>query len=383
MQGSTGAGSPGALDFMPDGGSVLITTPDVIARRAFVRCYAIHDLVPPGIDPSPPAQPPAPAGRGAFGGLKPPVAEDGFRIASFISGKVAPGTWRDNGGSIGTITSLPGRVVVVQTWENHRQIEALLNKLRHPVPAADLGVGTGPLVWDGRLQQWVSPSPHAAEAALLRELPEVSIENASLDAAVQTLGRLARANIIVDGTSMMTAELDRTHLENAGVDVSRSRARTLHLHHVTLQQALEAVLQEYSDGVWRGGFTVEDGAIVVTNQLSASRLVTRVYDLRDWPYVGDALRRHRRGPAGVAAARERINDLQALIDAIRATVAPESWIDKGGWADIRFVADRLVITQTWQNHEQVRRLMNLLRSDSSRPPGAAPTTGPTTSPSRE
>jgi len=43
---------------------------------------------------------------------------------------------------------------------------------------------------------------------------------------------------------------------------------------------------------------------------------------------------------------------------------------------------RLVVTQTWQNHEQVRQLMNLLRADPPVRAGGRLATNPTSRPKK-
>jgi hypothetical protein len=51
-------------------------------------------------------------------------------IMMLITDQVAEDTWKDNGGSIGTIRELNGRLIVRQTWQNHQKVEALLDELR-------------------------------------------------------------------------------------------------------------------------------------------------------------------------------------------------------------------------------------------------------------
>jgi hypothetical protein len=88
---------------------------------------------------------------------------------------------------------------------------------------------------------------------------------------------------------------------------------------------------------------------------------TRVYNIRDWP----------------------AHVTEDLIKTITDSVAPESWRDAGGeQGTLRDMRGLLVVTQTVQNHERVRRLLNALRVASTTRPAA--TTRPTrsTSPAR-
>ncbi|MCE2653378.1 MAG: type II and III secretion system protein [Planctomycetaceae bacterium] len=52
------------------------------------------------------------------------------RIVQLIQNTVAPETWRDNGGDVGSIQELNGTLIVHSTPRNHREIQGLLSKLR-------------------------------------------------------------------------------------------------------------------------------------------------------------------------------------------------------------------------------------------------------------
>jgi hypothetical protein len=338
---------------------VLIST-QMQSQRVFVRCYDVRDLLPPAEAPDP-APPGTRSGVGLFGNQGPRAVEE--EVVYYILETVAPETWRDNGGSLGQIRYLNGRLVIAQTCRHHRKIESALAALRRPVPVS--GGGVEELTWDERLRQWPRATPDPAERALRTVLPEVKLKDASLDEAVQTLARLAQANIVLDGKSMMEAELERKHLENAGVDVTRSRRLTLHLYAITLERALKAVLLAFSDNLWTGGFTVQDGTIVVASSALPKELFTRVYDLRDWPDLGAAVAAHVRPSSPMksrSATSSPADNLQKLMDAIMTTVDPESWREHGGTGSVVAVANRLVVTQTRQNHEQVRWFLSTLRA---------------------
>jgi hypothetical protein len=364
------------LGFTPDGAAVLVTTPEVLWHRRYIRCYDISDLVAPDRIPvgervASPAPGPAPTTcwQGALfaGSALPAHEETAAEIVGFIAERLAVDNPHEKGLGAGVIRSTAGRLIVVQNWQNHRRIERLLAVLRDPVRTSNARAAAG-VGWDGRLQQ-VPTHSDAADRALRTVLPEVRIDNAPLEAAVQTLARLAKANIVIDGQSMAEAELDRKHLHDAGADVSRIRGRTLRLHDVTLRDALKAVLREYSDSVWEGGFLLEGDVIVVTSKRTASRLLTRAYDLRDWPHVGAAVAR----PLPSEDETEPPPDeFEELVKVITTTVEPDSWSGNGGVAEMRRVRDLLVVTQTWWNHEEVRRFLNALRADPPRPASTRP-----------
>jgi hypothetical protein len=258
--------------------------------------------------------------------------------------------------------------VIVQTWENHRKIESLLAAMRRPIDASG-STGADEAPRDARGRQWTPDVPDAAEQALRTVLPEVNIQDAPLDAAVRTLAGLARANLVVDGKSMMEAELERKHLQDAGVEVSRTR--TIRLYDVTLRQALEAVLREYSDSVWAAGYDVDDGTIVVSSKGAGFRQITRVYELPGWPRAAAAGRRRQDDEVGASSTGEIPEEVELIL----AGVAPDSWSANGGTGHIRVVAGRLVVTQSWQNHQEVRRVLATLRPGPSAS-RAAPATAP-------
>jgi hypothetical protein len=54
----------------------------------------------------------------------------GDKIVDLFLGSVDPDTWRDNGGSIGSIALFEGQLIVVQTEKNHAEIERMLKEFR-------------------------------------------------------------------------------------------------------------------------------------------------------------------------------------------------------------------------------------------------------------
>jgi hypothetical protein len=130
------------------------------------------------------------------------------------------------------------------------------------------------------------------------------------------------------------------------------------------------VVEGFARAGWPLEFTVRDGAIVISSAGKIERHpVTRVYDLRDWPQPGAWAQPARPADPG-AAPLTRPEAAEELGTAIMESVAPDSWRDNGGVpGSIRFAADRLIVTQTWRNHEKVRRFLDAMRA-------APPTTAP-------
>src|SRR5439155_2391569 len=51
-------------------------------------------------------------------------------ITALITQTVAPDSWRDAGGTIGSVRELQGQLIVTQTPENQRLLQGLLEQLR-------------------------------------------------------------------------------------------------------------------------------------------------------------------------------------------------------------------------------------------------------------
>lgn len=129
------------------------------------------------------------------------------------------------------------------------------------------------------------------------------------------------------------------------------------------------------------------GGVVVTSPDDAGSFVfTRVYDVRDWPFkVEGAVGPRLLGPPPdqvVTAGDDwtmRVILLDKLQSVIIETVAPDTWREAGGAIGSMYaLAGWLVITQTAENHERVRELLNALRADPA--PASRPTTRPTPGP---
>jgi hypothetical protein len=65
-----------------------------------------------------------------FGNSEPTWDEQAQAIIRIITDHVEADTWKDNGGAVGSIRELNGRLIVQQTWQNHQKVEAILDELR-------------------------------------------------------------------------------------------------------------------------------------------------------------------------------------------------------------------------------------------------------------
>jgi len=162
-----------------------------------------------------------PGGPSGFAGPEmgmaapPPTTVDS--LASLIMSTVAPESWRDAGGAIGTVRMLGTRLVVSQTAANQKQIEDLLNGIR------DEGGGAYMVSVNA---YWVQLTPEdlrviagkptgdAAAAATLKEVPEALLTDGKLYSRGQTLGfngqtvhvASGRANTVVTGMEPIVAQ---------------------------------------------------------------------------------------------------------------------------------------------------------------------------------
>jgi hypothetical protein len=334
MVGQASRGS-GRVAFAGDGDAVVITTAEALGRRPpVVRVYDVGDMavVETG-------QPPT-FGGVAGGPMNAPttVADE---LESLVEETVAPDSWRNSGGSVGHVQHFAGRLVVVQTLENHRHIERLLEQLRElPPPPEPPRPGPDVLVWHEGIGEWTPVSSGPAEAALARRLPALQLDDVPLEAAIDALRKQWGVKVYVKWNEVDAQGFDRR------VRVSAN------LRDVTLAEALDAILADHRGfgGGLRLGYAVEKGLVTIAAEAAeAPGLVTRVYDIRDW--------------GGTAT--------EDLIRIVTDSVAPASWREAGGeLGTFREMHGILIVTQTLPNHERVRRLLNALRVASTTRPAA-------------
>ena len=146
--------SDALLDFTVHDGVIVVTSFKDLSRYTFVRSYDVRDVVDeattpvPAFTPAPPSglwaapttnptPPPGSVGVCFQGAPVTPRQERVDELCRLVAETVSPDSWRDAGGTLGIVYGFGGRLVVLQTSENHRQIRYLLYQLRHPEPAVD------------------------------------------------------------------------------------------------------------------------------------------------------------------------------------------------------------------------------------------------------
>ena len=105
------------LAYAVDDGVITVSTADDLAQDVITRVYDVRDLVR--------------AKAGAAGEAAAPADEARFEtVTRLVTGSVAPGSWRDRGGTTGSVRAMAGQLIVTQTAENHEAIANLLAQTR-------------------------------------------------------------------------------------------------------------------------------------------------------------------------------------------------------------------------------------------------------------
>lgn len=258
-------------------------------------------------------------------------------------------------------------------------------------PAADPGPQTRP-AQDGPAAVPVAPAPQRqADPARRRTAPELlrmpvgalQFDETPLREALAELARRADVDMIVRWPA----------LEASGV--WPDRAITLKLRGPTLEQALDALIQQAADPHQPLAYRASTELILVTSTAEISRqMVIKSYDVLDLVMIipevdfPDMSRRsggmpfhahprrpsYRRprepgwrevgtpGPYGVGRVLSpnegaQNENIESLIDVIQKTVDPESWDVNGGPGSITYYYDRLVIRASPLVHQKIGGLL--------------------------
>ncbi|NLF29646.1 MAG: hypothetical protein GX591_02020 [Planctomycetes bacterium] len=215
----------------------------------------------------------------------------------------------------------------------------------------------------------------------------VEFDELEFEAVITYLRSVTEANFSVNWVA----------LSGAGVD--RDTPVTLILNNVTAAKALDEILDSLG-GVVPLAYIISGGVVrISTEEELASIVDTRVYQISDLlvsvpDFVGPSLRISRQeasgdsggsssdsgfggggGDGGIGgggfgtggAGGQPLQERQAMIDEIlttvRASIAPETWIENGagGAASIRELNGQVIVTQTPANHKRLEDLFNQLR----------------------
>lgn len=212
----------------------------------------------------------------------------------------------------------------------------------------------------------VYPPDGKIDAALKQRLPVVRMRQVSLQEAIEWFRSETGANLFVDWVALQAANIDRA----AKVDVD--------LQDVSLAEALDYTLRstrrDPSTQLW---WDVQDNVIVISAEGGiAHDGSVRIYDVRDLMETELAKLKVRweswmkkngppsSNPQRVLVGSEPAWDVlaQAIMMLITDQVDADTWKDNGGTiGSIRELNGRLIIRQTWQNHQKVEAILDELR----------------------
>jgi hypothetical protein len=361
----------GPITYSAETGKIVVGTAERVASNRIVRMYDVRDLLGPETPPNPPTTLPASAVPNLcwFGKGPPPATVTGTTptdherrlssLSSLLRSEVDSESWDrpGNNAARGTpsISTFGGRLVVTQTSPAHRQVRRVLRMLRD-VTEPDARVAAKPaMLWNSAAGQWVSEDDRAAEAGLLRLIPELRLDRVSFDQAILILSGYAGVPIHVRRDVLRESWLADIPIE-------------LRLRDVPVHRALEFVLQSQNAGYVGGegpGYAVDGGMIVVSTRFAAPQvLVTRAYNLREWLWQ-DLFRPN--------LNRTHVEAQLLASNVITDTIAPDSWRDNGGFGSLTFFDDLMIVRQAWPTQEKLRRFLLELK-DAAGQPSTQPTT---------
>jgi len=233
------------------------------------------------------------------------------RLIDDITKNIAPESWSDSGGP-GSISPLsPNLVIVRQSQPTHRKIEQNYAKMLEPVRPSALPV--------------VAIPGQDVPVDVLNSPTSVEFLETPLADAAEFLSAMKRLTISVD-----TKALD-------AIGVGADAPVTAILNDLPMASVL-SLLTEPLELTW----IVEKGGVVITTPEAAeSRIVLASYPVRGLL-----------GRGGGAA----------LVDAIETTIAPDSWNNVGGPANVRMgVRGGLDVRHTFAGHQEVATLLGQLK----------------------
>jgi hypothetical protein len=206
------------------------------------------------------------------------------------------------------------------------------------IAAAKQPAAKGPMPRAGEQETVTAPgeavttlSPDSKEEPIesaLRQKGKIEYKQVPMTEALRAIERQMKVNVVVDAKGM----------EDSGIDLATTLV-SLSLENVSWGSVLD-VLASQAGLTW----AIKDGVLLITTEERASQdLTTRVYPTADLT-----------------------SDHEALVRAIKTTIAPGSWRDSGGPGSIfpgpGSRPDRLVIHHAYRVHRQVRQLLSALRS---------------------
>lgn len=190
-----------------------------------------------------------------------------------------------------------------------------------------------------------APDDANSDDVLDRSIPDLNLDQVSLEDAFSRLAEATHANILV-----RWRDLNEANIES-------SQKIRLHLWNVSLRTALRVILAEIDDSATpQIGFTVDnDGVLdVCANRSISDHGVIRFFNIRD--IIQSTLTVP---PPDGPTPQECVD---SIIKLITDSVSPDSWRDAGGSIGaIKEINGVLVVTQSVQSQKEIDALLSGLR----------------------
>lgn len=229
-----------------------------------------------------------------------------------ITKNVQPRAWGNVGGPCSICKIASGVLVISHTYHGHRQIQKRYTEGLRAIRPSHMAVPSS-----------VLPKP---VASALNVPTPVSFIETPLEDAMQFLGKTAGVKI----------SLDKEALSDVGL--SPDAPITRKLNRVRLRCALKLLLRDL-ELTW---YPEGEGMVITLPERAEAHLYLARYDAKGLtknPFVGDD-----------------------LIDALKKSVAPQTWDDVGGPASIkRGDQSTIEVRTTWGAHAKIEQLMQDLR----------------------
>jgi hypothetical protein len=248
--------------------------------------------------------------------------------------------------------------MVVQTPENQRAVRDLLDQLRTTIPTTPATrPEEGSSRWVPQMDRWVPMDSRGAETRLRRKVGEFRTINMPLKTAIERAGAFADLDVLIDPAALEA--------------IATTPPLTVWMRDISAANVLELVLKTGAPP--RAGRRLDwalDGELLVIyspDQYRGKRITMRRYDLREWFRVAEmaeaaGMFRHKGKPSPSLSAHDRLAAWAgtALVD----EVARGTWNDGyGQGGTVRELGGFLFVTQTYYNHELVRRFLDSMRQD--------------------
>jgi len=346
-----------------------VTTPDRATSQFFTRVYDVYDLVTlpawtaedeAQFGAPPERQPPGFFSSGDYAAdlARAMALERAFlqnemsrageideaefdSLIDTIENCIQPDAWCDTGAGAGAIAPFDGggirALAVSQTWQIHRDIEALLRDLRaarRPKPGAPAASSQRP----------VPPAQDAAMRAALFKPVTLDFQNTPLRDVAPALVTMTSLPVVLDERALEQGE------------VRLDKPVTFQRGPMPLGSALDVMLRPLGL-VW-----AVDGELlwITTADAADSLFQTKVYDVS---FIV---------PSNCRGDEDGWIDFDSVIDGLENGIEPGSWSETGAgqaaigpYSAVRL--DVLVVSQSSRLHEQVEAVLGDLRALCHRP----------------